>query len=235
MASQVTTSSPPDIGPASKASSVYDTLRHRILSGAYQPGERLRLSQIARELDVSEMPVREALRLLQQEGLVVIHLNRGAEVARLSLERGLEIIDARMTLEVAAAEASLRGHDPASIAALRRILLDMERARARPEQFATKNREFCRALFARCGNSFMRQLIEELWDQVWQASSIYVFELMADRVAQTMEENQAIVDALLQPDARRLKAVMQRRRRDTIAAWRRAVAKRASSSSDQAA
>ncbi len=223
-----------DITPASKARSVYDTLRHRILSGAYHPGERLRLSQIARELDLSEMPVREALRLLQQEGLVVIHLNRGAEVARLSLERGLEIIEARMTLEVAAAEASISGHDPASVAVLQRILLDMARARSRPEQFAKKNREFCRALFARCGNGFMRQLIEELWDQVWQASSIYVFELMGDRVAQTMEENQAIVAALRQPDARRLKAVMQRRQRDTITAWRRAVAKRAPPS-DQAA
>ena len=81
----------------------------------------------------------------------------------------------------------------------------------------------------------MRQLIEELWDQVWQASSIYVFELMRDRVAQTLHENKAIIDALLQADARRLKVIMQRRRRNTIAAWRQVVAKRTLVSNDEAA
>lgn len=215
-----------DAAPASKPRSVYEILRRRILDGAYQPGERLRLSQVARELEVSEMPVREALRLLQREDLVVINLNRGAEVARLSLERGLEIIEARMTLEVAAAVASIRHHDESSIADLQRILLEMDRAHARPARFALKNREFCRVLFSRCDNGYMRQLIEELWDQVWQASSIYVFELMRDRVAETIRENQAVIDALRQVNTRRLEAIMQRRRRDTIAAWRQLVAKR---------
>src|SRR5918911_288126 len=69
----------------SKAGFAYDPLRRRILDGGYRPGDRLRLTQIARELSLSEMPVREALRLLQKDGLVVMELHRGAHVAELSL------------------------------------------------------------------------------------------------------------------------------------------------------
>jgi len=90
----------------SKAGFAYDILRRRILDNTYRPGDRLRLSELAHDLNLSEMPVREALRLLQKDGLVIMRLHRGAEVARLSFQRGLDVIEARMTLERAVA----RGH-----------------------------------------------------------------------------------------------------------------------------
>jgi DNA-binding transcriptional MocR family regulator len=55
-----------------KAGAVYDTLQRRILDGVYPPGDWLRLSQLARDFSVSEMPIREALRLLQKDGFVVL-------------------------------------------------------------------------------------------------------------------------------------------------------------------
>src|SRR5437899_2914014 len=61
-----------------KANFVYETLKRRILDGVYAPGDWLRLSQLAREFSLSEMPIREALRILQADGLVVLHLHRGA-------------------------------------------------------------------------------------------------------------------------------------------------------------
>lgn len=210
--------------PFSKAGFVYVTLRRKILDGIYKPGERLRLTQIARELSLSEMPVREALRLLQREGLVVIHLHRGAEVAKLSFKRGLEVIEARMTLEVAVAVSSTPHHDAASLAELQRLLADMERAADRPVKFALKNRAFSTALFARCPNGVMRQLIDDLWDQVWQASSTSVFEVMQHRVGETIEENRAILDGLHARSARRVEAAMGKRLRKTVDAWRAVVA-----------
>lgn len=207
----------------SKANFVYEVLRRKILDGAYQPGDRLRLAQLARELSLSEMPVREALRLLQKEGLVVIHLHRGAEVARLSLRRGQDVTEARMTLERRAALEALPHHDAASIARLHRLLAEMERAAARPGRFALKHRAFCTALFAPCPNAFMAQLIEELWDQVWQASSTAVFELMRHRVEETIEETRMIVTHVAAHDPKRLDTAMTLRSQRTLAAWRGAV------------
>jgi DNA-binding GntR family transcriptional regulator len=208
----------------SKAGYAYETLRRSILHGTYQPGERLRLTQLARELNLSEMPVREALRLLQKEGLVVIRLHCGAEVAKLSFQHGLEVTEARVTLEQAAALAAMCHHDAESLSELGRLLDEMEHAASRPVKFALKNRAFCTALFARCPNAFMRQLIEELWDQVWQASSTSIFEVMRHRVWETIDENRAILLHVKKGDARRLQAALDGRMRKTIAAWRSAVA-----------
>jgi DNA-binding GntR family transcriptional regulator len=215
---------PPDEIPAfSKAGFAYRTLRRQILQGAYPPGHRLRLAQLAQELNLSEMPVREALRVLEKEGLVVIRLHRGAEVARLSYQHGLEVTEARMTLEQAAALAALPHQNAASLADMERRLAEMERAANRPVKFAIKNRAFCTAMFARCPNGFMRQQIEAFWDQVWQASSTSVFEVMRDRVRETIDENRAIMLHTKDRDARRLKAVLEMRLRKTLAAWRQAI------------
>ena len=209
--------------PFSKARFAYDSVRRKILDGAYQPGDRLRLSELAGELGLSEMPVREALRLLQKDGLIVARLHRGAEVARLSFRRGLEVTEARMHLERAAALAAMPQHDAASVRELGRLLAELERAVARPEAFALRNRAFCGALFAPCPNGFLRQAIEDLWDQTWQASSTSVFAVMQHRVPETLEENRAILDHVRAGDRRRLGAAMDARLRNTMRAWRGAI------------
>ncbi|HEY6433166.1 MAG TPA: GntR family transcriptional regulator [Acetobacteraceae bacterium] len=207
----------------SKAGFAYDALRRKILHGVYKPGDRLRLAQLARELNLSEMPVREALRLLQKDGLVTMHLHRGAEVATLSYQRGQDVTEARMTLEKAAALAALPLHDAASLAELARLLGTMERAASRPVRFALQNRAFWTALLAPCPNRVMHDLIQELWDQVWQASSTSVFAVMPHRVQETVAENRAILSFMMDRNATRLRSAMDRRRRKTIAAWQQAV------------
>lgn len=207
----------------SKTGFAYETLRRKILQGTFKPGDRLRLAQLAHELNLSEMPIREALRLLQKEGLVAMHLHRGAEVATLSYQRGHDVTEARMTLEKAAALAALPHHDAGSLAELARLLDEMERTANRPVRFALKNRAFWTALLNPCPNHFMRDLIQELWDQVWQASSTAVFAVMPRRVQETMAENRAILSYVSDGDATRLRSAMDGRMRKTIEAWREAV------------
>jgi DNA-binding GntR family transcriptional regulator len=97
-------------------------LKRRILDGTYPPGDWLRLSQLARDFSVSEMPIREALRLLQKDGLIVLHRHRGAQVAELTLAGGYEIVETRLFLEKAAALSVMPFHTPASRPAMRRPL-----------------------------------------------------------------------------------------------------------------
>ena len=209
----------------SKTSIAYAALRRRILDGVHRPGERLRLAQIAGELGVSEMPVREALRLLQKDGLVVVHLNRGAEVARLSYQRGLDVLEARMTLELAAALTALPRHDAASIDGLGRLLLAVQEAAVDPVRFALCNRAWATALFAPCPNAFLTQLIQDLWDQIWQAASTLVFVAMPHRVPETIAENTAILAAVARGDPATLQSAMTRRSDAMTAAFRTMVDK----------
>lgn len=211
----------------SKAGFAYDTLRQRILDGGYRPGDRLRLTRIAQELALSEMPVREALRLLQKDGLVVMELHRGAHVAALSLERACEIVEVRTALEGVAGLAALPHHDRLSVARLKKLLGGLEAARGDAPDFARRNRDLFTALYARAPNAFLVEHIQALWDQVWRFSSTLVFEFMPGRLAATVRENRAIVAAVAAGDAPTLARLLETRRDDILAGWRRAVARAA--------
>src|SRR6185436_20783178 len=75
---------------------VYHRLRGEILEGSLKPDDRLRLSSLAQRFQTSEMPVREALRMLQRDGLISFANHRGATVVKLSMERAAEIVSVRM-------------------------------------------------------------------------------------------------------------------------------------------
>src|SRR6516225_5941922 len=134
---------------ATKSEWVYEQLRRRILGGGYKPDDRLRLTELAREFNMSEMPVREALRMLQRDGLIEMHSHRGASVANLSWSRAAEIVSVRMHLEVMAVREAAKGHDKSSLADLTKILdrMDRDLAAGAAARFSTGNREFHRRLY----------------------------------------------------------------------------------------
>jgi len=88
--------------PTTIVSYVYDQLRDEIVSGRYPPGTRLNESKIAREFDISRIPVREALVRLRENGLVMKHDRRGMFVTELSQEELQRINSVRIILEAEA-------------------------------------------------------------------------------------------------------------------------------------
>src|SRR5215510_15775588 len=94
---------------------VYERLRARILDGQHKADGRLRLTELAREFQISEMPVREALRMLQRDGLVRMENHRGATVVNLSWEHGAEIVSMRMHLEALALREATGRHSSHAI------------------------------------------------------------------------------------------------------------------------
>jgi transcriptional regulator, gntR family len=82
---------------------VFKTLRNAIVHGEFEPGERLMEVTLAKRLGVSRTPVREAMRMLELEGLVVMIPRRGAEVARITAKDLSDALEIRMALEDLAA------------------------------------------------------------------------------------------------------------------------------------
>lgn len=85
--------------PSTQAGFAYNTLKREILSGAIAGGERIRQSEWAERLNVSVTPVREAIRRLEQDGLVTSAAHRGSTVNRLTLEAAEEIYALRLAVE----------------------------------------------------------------------------------------------------------------------------------------
>src|SRR5262245_490584 len=126
---------------ATKTEWVYQQLRARILGAEKKLDPRLRLSTLAREFKISEMPVREALRMLQRDGLVRMESHRGATIVDLSLEHAAAIVSIRMHLEILAVREATGCHTPETTSAIARLLdrMDDEASVGKAERFSQTN------------------------------------------------------------------------------------------------
>lgn len=101
---------------------VLDELRQHILSGRLRPGEPMRQEALADELGVSRIPVREAIRRLEAEGLVSIHAHRGAYVCAVSSKEAMETFELRMQVEPWLFGEAIKATGPAPLAEARAAL-----------------------------------------------------------------------------------------------------------------
>ncbi|HET7566678.1 MAG TPA: GntR family transcriptional regulator [Gaiellaceae bacterium] len=142
---------------------VYAVVRERILSGQLAAGSRLPQTSLAEELGVSRTPLREALRRLSTEGLVVLEANRGATVAKHDLGDMLNAWRARLALEPAAARLAAEVRVPEALERMRRSIAQQRRVADDVDESFAVNREFHLALVAASGNPHLEQFARMLW------------------------------------------------------------------------
>lgn len=209
--------------PSTKTDFVYLTIRKEILDGQLQPGQRLRLSELAGRYEISEMPVREALRKLQHDGLVEFENHRGATVSDLGLERIVEIIATRTYLEVFAVCEAVPHHDSKTLAELDALVRKMKTTR-NPALYSELNRRFHRLLAEPCPNAFVKSEIDSLWNKVWRTRSQSIFQLIPTRLEDATHEHENILRAIKTraPDQVQQMSMLHRER--TLESWRSLIA-----------
>jgi len=155
--------------PASISEAVTDTIRSAILEGRLKPGQRLPQAEIAEQLGVSRIPLRDALRRLEVEGLVVMDDRRGASVAEISLEELDEIFEMRILLEPACAAAAVERLSDNEVERLIKLLTAMDEADPGVARDAmAARRAFYQELYSLSGRSRMAETIIQLRDHVSQ-------------------------------------------------------------------
>jgi DNA-binding GntR family transcriptional regulator len=204
--------------PSTKTEVVYRILKDGILMGEFQPGRRLRLTEIADRFGISEMPIREALRMLQRDGLVLIESHRGATVIELSLQELFDIVATRTYLEILAVCEASPFHTDETFAELDRLLDEMDDA-ADGSQFGKLNHLFHRTLYAPCRNEFLKREIDELWARAWQRWTKSLFDLRPDRQSKANKEHRLIVSAVKSGSVREIEKVLKAHREETLASW----------------
>lgn len=107
-------------------SAVTESLRQRLLSGEFVDGQQLRQEALSNEYGVSRVPVREALRQLEAEGLIQIIDHKGAIVSKLSLDDVLELLEIRAMLESSVLKASIPCQTSADITLAEQTLHEFE-------------------------------------------------------------------------------------------------------------
>lgn len=140
--------------------SIRDQLRYEILTSALPVGSSLKQDALATRFNTSRIPVREALRQLEAEGLVTHHLNRGAIVAGMNFDQICEMLDIRVALECHAAKLAVPNMVERDFEALEKILMDYSTSDS-VDEWAEYNRRFHLALSSASNNRRLRRLIEE--------------------------------------------------------------------------
>jgi DNA-binding GntR family transcriptional regulator len=207
--------------PMTKSEYAYQELRRRIVDAKIAPGTRLLLRPLAEELGLSVMPVRDALRMLEADGLVTLESHRGATVTQIPRERVLEIIGMRMWLEILAVREAVPLHTPASLKRVEKSLADAEKAMdARDARAYTRaNRALHEAIEAPAPEP-IRELVGDLWERLWQTRRrTALFEVLPDRIPKAQREHRAVVQAIRKGDAKAAGAAMERHRESTLDAW----------------
>lgn len=181
----------------SRVELAYSTIRERITSGAYGPGYRLVLDELARELGTSPVPVREAIRRLEAEGYVDFQRHVGARVASLDEREFAQAVQVVAVLEgyaTALAAPNMRRTD------LTRARKVNERMRAAlddfdPLHFSALNREFHFAIYDRCPNTHIRTLLDTQWSRL-DTVRRSVFAFVPGRARSSVAEHAEILDLI---------------------------------------
>jgi len=148
----------------SLATQVFTQLRAAIFSGDFQPGDPLREAHLARDLQVSQATVREALVKLEQMGLVVRTPNISTHVTNFTRQEMLERTELRAELEELACIRAARLLTEEDFARLSQMVKEMQRAFARKEFFeaASIDLEFHRYIWQQTGNKTLYSLLDQL-------------------------------------------------------------------------
>ncbi|MCX2698589.1 GntR family transcriptional regulator [Ochrobactrum chromiisoli] len=149
----------------SAADVVRDGLREAILAGDFGEGQQLRQDEIAVQFGTSRIPVREALRQLEGEGLVELYANRGAVVKGLSIDDVLEMLDIRIALECRALKLAIPNMAIEDFEKAQQIL-DQYEETVSPEQWGEMNWQFHWTLYLPCGKPKLLAMIEDNYGHV---------------------------------------------------------------------
>lgn len=166
---------PVDLGPRTLADQVYGSLRSRILAGEFEPGQRLRIREVAASFEVSTMPVRVAINRLASAGLVTAVAHQGAVVTELSVSVLDEFYDIRIMLEPEAARRGLERITDEDKPRLLDLLAQM-RASVESNDNATTlglDEQFLLHIYTAAGNDELVRIIESIWSRVAPYKLLY--------------------------------------------------------------
>jgi DNA-binding GntR family transcriptional regulator len=151
-------------------------LRDEIVRGTFEPGEWLRLEALAERFEVSTMPIREALSVLEAEGIIKIHAHKGAQVTRFTPAELLEIYEMRAMLERHATTKAVPLMTAESISDLERVNSEVSKLRDTFDfaSFARLNMEFHSRLYANSGQTHLCDTIRTLRSRVQHYLHKYV-------------------------------------------------------------
>lgn len=205
----------PSNSAPSASATAYTHLREQIIDCTRAPGERLTESEVATQMRLGKTPVREALRQLVHEGLVVVHPRRGYVVAPVTLRDVEDLCGLRLIVEPAAVSLAAERMDGDATAALEKLChIGYEVADpASVREFHRVNRSFHSTIAGSCGNPRVAALVDQL---LVESQRIIQFGmLLQPHSDEAVHSHEALLDALRERNASAARRIVAQEIRDT--------------------
>jgi len=179
---------------------VYHLIKEKILDGEYKLGSQLVIRDLAEEFNVSETPIREAIKRLEVEGLVEITPHVGITVSIPSLEEIREILDIRLILEPKATELFIENLSDEVLEKLEDIMNDMKEAEKESDvrKYSLLDKEFHDTIYKFCGNKILYEIITNLWARSERTRS--VFGISVERMRISLGDHIKLLDSIKKRD-----------------------------------
>jgi DNA-binding GntR family transcriptional regulator len=209
------------VRPPTAQAAVLDELRRAIATGRLRPGDQIVQDALAAELGVSRLPLREALKTLEAEGLATYRAHRGYFVTELSLADLLEVNRLREILEGEAIRVGVPQLTAEDLDRLAELADDLERAAAAGDLASVPalNTRFHFALFEAAGMPRLERMLRTLWDSTDVYRTVDIQS--PDRRARILDDHRAILAALRAGDAEEAVRLLDGHRENAVAAIRR--------------
>lgn len=179
---------------------VFNTLRQAILTGELKPGERLMEIHLANRLGVSRTPIREAIRKLELEGLVIMIPRRGAEVAKITEKSMQDVLEVRRALDTLCVELACERISEEELDLLKAACDEFEKATHTkdPKKIAKADVELHDIIVRATRNARLSQLVSNLSEQMYR----YRFEYIKDasKHQRLIEEHRIIYESIRNKD-----------------------------------
>jgi len=203
----------------SKKELVTTTLRNAILSGEFTPGMRLVIDDLAKQLGVSAIPVREALQQLSADGYAIIEPYLGARVAPIEAESIIEVFSLLETMEVVSSRAACQHMSDEDFGVLERILLKMDTLVNEPELWSQENRHFHHFICDESGTRLIASLMSKVFDHWDRLHRFFLKDVFARRLPQAQREHWKILRTLKTRNAARAEAVIREHTQAALSAY----------------
>jgi DNA-binding GntR family transcriptional regulator len=200
---------------------VYRTLREAIIRCELPPGERLVIDDLARRLAVSAIPVREALQLLQSEGLAVNVPHVGATVAPISRESIVEVFTVMEGLEIVATRSAAQRAAASDLDALGALVSAMDEAVASGalEQWADMNNRFHATIARLAGMPMLQEMTERALDRWDRVRRYYFAGVLVHRAEQAQQEHHALLAAMKSRDLPALESLVRQHNQGALSSY----------------
>jgi DNA-binding GntR family transcriptional regulator len=188
----------------------YAQIREWIIRYHLKPGAHLRFGELAETLGMSQTPVREAVRKLEQENLVERHPTQGRVVRPLYINDVSDIYDVRLAMEVLAVTQAARRLSPEDTSRLADILQQVKALIATKDKgrILSLEQDFHMVILKASGNRYLSEIGCGILDRIWMIQNVNV--MTSENLVQAHEQHEEIFEALKRSEPRKAAALMRR-------------------------